>query len=196
MREFLDFLKALWGHWVVFVTGGVVMAIVGAYALATGTSISKRAGLFVLGATILLASFAAWRKEHRANRGAAKPYIVINWIQTVFEPVEPVDAEKLTTLFLAYVRMVNPGADATSPELDWRLTVRTEKGDLVGSLNGRLGDPPKTLQQGDQAETSMVFRGPYDQYDPMALLYSKYQLLGRDVRGNVFDAKFPRDLLI
>jgi hypothetical protein len=63
----LEFLVSIWAEWKVLLTGGSILAILSLVGLATGKTAPRNVNWAVLGATLILAAFAAWRKEWIQN---------------------------------------------------------------------------------------------------------------------------------
>ena len=63
LRDFANYLKALWREGKALVMGGSVFALIAIYGLATNKSVPVNIGYAVLGVTFVLAGFSAWRKE-------------------------------------------------------------------------------------------------------------------------------------
>jgi hypothetical protein len=67
LEIFFTTFRALCAEWVVRLTGGVTIALLTAWFLATGKPIPQSIGWAALGLTFTLGSFAVWRKEWIAN---------------------------------------------------------------------------------------------------------------------------------
>jgi hypothetical protein len=63
LRDFGYFLAALWREWKVFLTGGSIVAAYSFWNLAGWKPLPQNANWLILGATFILASFFAWRRE-------------------------------------------------------------------------------------------------------------------------------------
>jgi hypothetical protein len=63
LRDFVLFLYALWDEWKVLLTGGSIFALVAAWSLTTSRPIPSAVNWLILGLTLILAAFLAWRKE-------------------------------------------------------------------------------------------------------------------------------------
>ena len=70
LRDLICFLAALWAEWKVLLTGGTISAGLVGWALSTGKAAPRNISWIVLGLTLALAAFFAWRKEWvRGDRG-------------------------------------------------------------------------------------------------------------------------------
>lgn len=63
LRDFGDFLRALWREWKALLTGGSVIAALALWQMSTGRSVARRMNWLIVGLTLMLASFFAWRRE-------------------------------------------------------------------------------------------------------------------------------------
>jgi hypothetical protein len=63
----IGILLRLWAEWKVLLTGGSIIALVTLVQTARDKPISNRFGWLVLGLTLILSAFFAWRKEWIAN---------------------------------------------------------------------------------------------------------------------------------
>jgi hypothetical protein len=63
LLDFVCFLRAVWRKWNVLLTGGSIIAFIAIYETVTGTRAPVPIGWMVLGATLVLAAFFAWRDE-------------------------------------------------------------------------------------------------------------------------------------
>jgi hypothetical protein len=63
LRDFLRFIEALWREWRVLLTGGSIFAGLALWTMATGKPVAQNVNWLILGLTLILASFFAWRKE-------------------------------------------------------------------------------------------------------------------------------------
>jgi hypothetical protein len=63
LRDFASFLRSIWREWRSLLTGGSVIAILALWNMAGGRSISQSVNWLVLGLTLVLAAFLAWRRE-------------------------------------------------------------------------------------------------------------------------------------
>jgi hypothetical protein len=63
LRDFAGFLWALWTQWRSLLTGGSTMALVALWGMIGGKPVAPHIDWFIVGLTLMLASFAAWRHE-------------------------------------------------------------------------------------------------------------------------------------
>jgi hypothetical protein len=68
LRDFLQFLNALWQQWLVLLTGGGLWALVTLAERATGKTVPLNLSRGILALTIVLAVFRLWHKERVANQ--------------------------------------------------------------------------------------------------------------------------------
>jgi len=74
LRDFANFLRAVWDEWKVLLTGGTIIAILALWQM-SGRSVPRNTGWLVIGLTLIFASFLAWRKEWIQNgRGFIEVY--------------------------------------------------------------------------------------------------------------------------
>jgi hypothetical protein len=70
LRDFACFALAVWAEWKILLTGGTIMAGLALWNSSVGRSLSPSVSLPVVGVTLVLAAFFAWRKEWiRGGRG-------------------------------------------------------------------------------------------------------------------------------
>jgi hypothetical protein len=62
LRDFVSFLHALWNEWKVLLTGGSIIAALAIWGM-LGKSLPYHLGQLVIGLTLVIAAFFAWRKE-------------------------------------------------------------------------------------------------------------------------------------
>jgi hypothetical protein len=67
LRDFIEFLRAVWKEWVVLLTGGGLMAALALWQLGTGKSVPASVNWLIVGFTLIVAAFLAWRKEWIAS---------------------------------------------------------------------------------------------------------------------------------
>jgi hypothetical protein len=63
IRDFLSFVLALWREWKVLLTGGTVFAVLTVLHLVGVKPLSKKDDRIILGLTLFLAAFSAWRRQ-------------------------------------------------------------------------------------------------------------------------------------
>lgn len=67
LRDFASFLRAVWQEWKVLLTGGSIIALLSLWAFVSQKPIARSIDWLVLGLTLMLATFVAWRKEWVRN---------------------------------------------------------------------------------------------------------------------------------
>ena len=68
-------MRSLWDEWKVLLTGGGILAVLYITTVVTGKAPPRAVNWAVLGATLVLAAFAAWRKEWIRN---GRGFITVN----------------------------------------------------------------------------------------------------------------------
>jgi hypothetical protein len=99
LGDFARFLAALWREWKVLLTGGSLIAILALWSMGTGKSIQQSVNWLVIGTTLLLAGFFAWRREWIQN-GRGLVNVTVDELMATFEGRTSVQA---TTLVRPYV---------------------------------------------------------------------------------------------
>jgi hypothetical protein len=69
LREIGLFLWSVFGYWQAYMTGGIVMALLGLYERLVRKTISFRTFLVAVFAFLLVAFFMAWRDQYRQRLG-------------------------------------------------------------------------------------------------------------------------------
>src|SRR5213594_4083700 len=86
-RDLVKYLAALWQEWKTLLTGGSIIAVANLLGLITRTSLPSNVNWFIVGLTLVLAAFLAWRKQLReaeqwrlaaADAQAASAPVVVN----------------------------------------------------------------------------------------------------------------------
>jgi hypothetical protein len=67
LRDFMEFLRAVWKEWVVLLTGGSLMAVLALYQVVSGKPAPQNILWSVVALTLIIAAFLAWRKEWIAS---------------------------------------------------------------------------------------------------------------------------------
>lgn len=182
------YAKALWHQWKVFLTGGSLMALTVIYSFATAHSISKPWGWGLLAGTLLLSSFGAWKEEHLKNEAFADDKARMEITDLSAWGGMPDDPQ---FFFGIYVRLENPGKEATNFSPNWTLDVVKADGERVEGMHGKLVGEIRPMQQGDQFTVQILFRYNEKIRDSTALYGSRLSLTVADLRGRPLRAEWP-----
>ncbi len=74
-RDFMRFLWAVWREWKVLLTGGSIIAAFGLWGMLGKKAPPQNVNWLIVGTTLMLAAFLAWRKEWMA---AGRGFVNIN----------------------------------------------------------------------------------------------------------------------
>jgi len=208
-----SFLSAILHEWRVLLTGGSVVAIIMAYALATGRAPIQPVGWTALSLTLLGAIYQAWRRERLAKDAAvaelhaiaARHAERVPRIRILDQPRSPGNANQLP----ARLEIVNPDERPVSFMDDWRLIVRLSDGrELVSERGGfDFRWPLDVVAPGERVTKSIYFTFPRDPFasrydtvtgqmsgsaeDAQMLAGATFTMSVTDVRGNVVRASWP-----
>lgn len=67
-RDFENFVRSLWNEWKVLLTGGTLIAGIFIWSALVPRPLPRQTNWVILGFTLILASFFAWRKEWIRNQ--------------------------------------------------------------------------------------------------------------------------------
>jgi len=67
LRDFFEFLFALWQEWKTLLTGGTIIALAWLFEAIKGKPVPGRVNWLIIGVTLILSAFLSWRREWIQN---------------------------------------------------------------------------------------------------------------------------------
>ena len=168
--------------------GGSLLAAALIYQLATAKPILEPWGYGLLAATLLTASFFAWKEEYQKAQTAVADAPHVEITGTYAFAGSP--AEHAPPFLSVAARLANPGREAVSFKPDWTLDVTTADGKRAEGLHGSLRGEIRPLQQGDQFNILLYFPYVPGVTDVASLTGATMVLTVTDLRGRVLRSEF------
>lgn len=133
MKEIPEFLRRLWRHWVLLITGSGAVALLAVWEHYTGRSLDPRLYAALAGGLFLWACFLVWREERRRGHTGQAPsesavgatsselQLTIDWVWVAREAESPDEAQVILV-----AQVTNPGRPNTADR--WTLVAQSSDG--------------------------------------------------------------------